>query len=336
MDPFFLPIQINTPADKIKYPQKILLTGSCFTEHIGHHLSDMKFDVLQNPNGILFDPLNVATSLISYLDPVKYEPENLFFLNELWQSWKHHGEFSNTDQQSVLSKINFSQQTAHSFLKQADWLVITLGSAFTYLLKENNKGVANCHRAPAVWFAKKLLPVEEMLAALDEALHRMFDFNPRLQIVFTISPVRHIRDGVIENNRSKARLIEVVHQLVNKFNRTHYFPAYELVIDVLRDYRFYDKDLVHPNYIATSYVMESFMDHYVHPESRLLAEEIRKLQISRKHRALHPDTEAHKRFLQEQYAKTLELAEKYPFLDFKTELRQFSGNSGIFENKWDK
>jgi GSCFA family protein len=323
MDPFFLPIQIPVPAERISYPQKILLTGSCFTEHIGLHLSDMKFETLQNPNGILFDPLSVAYSLISYLKPAIYRSEDLFFHNELWQSWKHHGQFSDTGQQNVLGKINRSQQAAHYFLKQADWLIITLGSAFNYVLKEQNKPVANCHRAPAGWFIKKLQPVENMLAALDEALHRLFAFNPGLQIVFTISPVRHIRDGVIENNRSKARLIEVAHQLVSKFNRVYYFPAYELVIDVLRDYRFYDKDLVHPNYMATNYVLENFMEHYMNPETRLLAEEIRKLQSSYKHRALHPDTEAHRRFLQEQYARTLELAEKYPFLDFKPELLHF-------------
>ena len=325
MDPFFLPIQISAPAERISYPQKILLTGSCFTEHIGHHLNDMKFDVLQNPNGILFDPLSVAGSLISWLAPEIYKPEDLFFHNELWQSWKHHGVFSGTSQQTVLSNINFSQQSAHSFLKQADWLIITLGSAFSYYLKEHQKPVANCHRAPAGWFTKKLLPVEDMLAVMDEAIHRLFDFNPHLQIVFTISPVRHIRDGVIENNRSKARLIEVAHQLVNKFNRTYYFPAYELVIDVLRDYRFYDKDLVHPNYMATNYVVESFIEHYMQPESRLLAEEIRKLQVSRKHRALHPDTDAHRRFLEEQYARTIELAGKYPFLNFTKELEHFAG-----------
>jgi hypothetical protein len=323
VDPFFLPIQISAPADRIRYPQKIMLTGSCFTEHIGQHLMDIKFDILQNPNGILFDPLSVASSLISYLEPQSYKTEDLFFYNELWQSWKHHGEFSDTNQTRCLSKINQSQQAAHSFLKQADWLIITLGSSFSYLLKEKKISVAKCHRAPGDWFSKKLLPVEEMLAILDEAIHRMMDFNPSLNIVFTISPVRHIRDGVIENNRSKARLIEVVHQLVNKFNRTHYFPAYELVIDVLRDYRFYDKDLVHPNYMATNFVLENFMENYVQPESRLLAEEIRKLGVSRKHRALHPDTQAHQRFLQEQYARTLELSGKYPFLNFEDELLHF-------------
>jgi hypothetical protein len=325
VDSFFLPIQISEPAEKIRYPQKILLTGSCFTEHIGQQFDDLKFDVLQNPNGILFDPLSVAGSLISWISPVIYKPEDLIFLNELWQSWKHHGIFSGTSQPAVLSNINFAQQSAHAFLKHADWLVITLGSAFSYYLKDQHKAVANCHRAPAGWFTKKLLPVEEMLAVLDEAMHRLFDFNPGLQIIYTISPVRHIRDGVIENNRSKARLIEVAHQLVNKFNRTHYFPAYELVIDVLRDYRFYDKDLVHPNYMATNFVVENFMNYYVQQESRELAEEIRKIKVSRKHKPLHPDTDAHRRFLEEQYAKTAELAGKYPFIDFKNELEYFSG-----------
>lgn len=317
MDPFFLPIQIQGPAEPIRYQQGILLSGSCFTEHIGNHLIDLKFKALQNPNGILFDPLSVAFSLISYIEPQTYEPQDLFYHNELWQSWKHHGIFSDIDQQVVLNKINQSQQAAHLFLKQADWLIITLGSSFTYILKEQNKAVANCHRAPANWFNKKLLPIDEMLAVLDEALHRLFDFNPKLQVVFTISPVRHIRDGVIENNRSKARLIEVAHQLVNKFNKTYYFPAYELVMDVLRDYRFYDKDLVHPNYMATSYVVENFMEHYVDPETRLLSEEIRKLQISRKHRPLHPNTDAHQRFLKRTTRKNIGAFEKIPFFEFR-------------------
>jgi hypothetical protein len=257
------------------------------------------------------------------LQPELYRSGNLFFYNELWQSWKHHGIFSDSKQSGTLNRINSSQQAAHAFLKRADWLIVTLGSAFVYLLKENNKPVANCHRAPGDWFTKKLLPVEEMLASLDEAMHRLFEINPNLQIVYTISPVRHVRDGVIENNRSKARLIEVAHQLVSKFNRTYYFPAYELVIDVLRDYRFYDKDLVHPNYMATNYVVENFMENYVQPETRLIAEEIKKLQISFKHRALHPATEAHQRFLNEQFEKTTDLQLKYPYLNFEKELKHF-------------
>ena len=327
MDSFFLPISIAEPSEKIRYRQKILLAGSCFTEHIGNHLQEVKFDVLQNPNGILFDPLSVADSLISYIEERKYEANDLFYLNELWQSWRHHGIFSDTSRQGCLDKINRSQHAAHKFLRSADWLIITLGSAFSYAIKERKMAVANCHRAPADWFTKKLLTVEDILSAFDEAIYRLLEFNPLLKIVFTVSPVRHIRDGVIENNRSKARLIEVVHQLENKFERIYYFPAYELVIDVLRDYRFYDKDLVHPNYQATGFVLENFMQHYVDPESGRIADEIKKIRIAYRHKAFHPDTEAHRRFLNEQLAKTKELAGKYPFLDFKRELAHFSSGA---------
>jgi hypothetical protein len=214
---FLLPISIAEPSEKIRYQQQILLTGSCFTEHIGNHLKEVKFDTLQNPNGILFDPLNVAASLVSYIEGRQYEAKDLFFLNELWQSWRHHGIFSDTNQQRCLDKINRSQLTAHAFLKSADWLIITLGSAFSYTLKKEQLAVANCHRAPAEWFSKKLSSTEEILSAFDEALYRLLSFNPSLKIIFTVSPVRHIRDGVIENNQSKARLIEVVHHFANKF-----------------------------------------------------------------------------------------------------------------------
>jgi hypothetical protein len=321
---FLLPISIAEPAEKIRYQQKILLTGSCFTEHIGNYLGDVKFDLLQNPSGILFDPLSVAQSLISYIEGKQYGAADLFFLNELWQSWHHHGIFSDTDQQRCLNRINASQLQAHAFLRSADWLLITLGSAFSYALQKEQMPVANCHRAPADWFSKKLLPVEEILSAFDEVIYRLLEFNPSLKIVFTVSPVRHIRDGVIENNRSKARLIEAVHHFANKFGRIYYFPAYELVIDVLRDYRFYDRDMVHPNYQATGFVLEKFMQSYVDPESARIAEEIRKIRIAWRHKALHPDTEGHRRFLSEQLLKTKEMAERYAFMDFKKELDHFS------------
>ncbi len=197
MDPFIIPIKIDSPAERIRYEQKILLTGSCFTEHIGTHLAEMKFDTMQNPNGILFDPLSVAQSLISYLAPELYGPQDLFLHDELWQSWKHHGQFADTLRENTLNKINSSQQAAHVFLKQTDWLIITLGSAFAYILKDQNRPVANCHRAPGKVFAKHLMTIEEIQTALDGCLYQLFYFNPRLKVIFTVSPVRHIRDGVV-------------------------------------------------------------------------------------------------------------------------------------------
>lgn len=324
---FQLPISLGSLPQPIKYGDKLLLTGSCFTEHIGDALRDWKFNVLQNPNGILFDAASVASSLISYIEPRLYTAEDLVFLNELWQSWQHHSVFSGVDRDAVLRSINDSQQRAHAFLKEADWLMITLGSAFSYRLADGAKAVANCHRAPGKVFVKHLMTIEEIQTALDGCLYQLRYFNPTLKIIFTVSPVRHLRDGVVENNRSKARLLESVHHLVGKFDRLYYFPAYELVIDVLRDYRFYDIDMVHPNYPATQFVLEKFTEYGIETAARPLMEELRKLVTARRHRPLHPATEAHARFRREQYDKAAELVRRFPFLDLSQELNYFKEGS---------
>jgi hypothetical protein len=320
-----LDIKIGEPEIKIDYRDKIMLVGSCFTEHIGDSLKNLKFQVLQNPNGIIFDPSTVASSLTSYLENKKYTEEDLVFLNELWQSWQHHSRYSGRKKEEVLSNINESQERAHHFLKEARWLIITLGTSFSYRL-EKSMPVANCHRAPAQWFGKHMMTIDETIISLDTFIYRLFQFNQHINILFTVSPVRHIRDGIVDNNRSKARLLEAVHHLVDKFDRIHYFPAYELVMDVLRDYRFYDIDLVHPNYQATSYVIEQFMQHYVNEGSVELSKEIEKIAIARKHRPFQPETEAHKKFLQLNAERTRTLMEAYPFLEMKEELDFFEGN----------
>ena len=328
---FQLPIQIKSPEAGISYRDKIMLTGSCFTEHIGNSLDELKFSTLQNPNGILFDPRSVCNSLLSYVENKQYKKEDLFLLNEVWSSWEHHSRFSNINAEECLKNINDSQQAAHIFLKEADWLIITLGTSFSYRLideatsggLQNNNGVANCHRAPSQWFNKHLLTIGEIISLLDATYHRLKQFNQKLKIIFTISPVRHIRDGVIENNRSKARLIEAVHQIINKFPGLYYFPAYELVIDVLRDYRFYDIDMVHPNYSATEFVMEKFKEGFIDEQSQKLMEEIKKISIARKHKAFQPQTSAHKTFLKTHLEKTRELQSKFSFLDLSDEINYF-------------
>ncbi|HSZ87098.1 MAG TPA: GSCFA domain-containing protein [Puia sp.] len=324
---FMLGVKINSPDEKINYQDPVMLVGSCFTEHIGNNLQELKFETLQNPNGILFDPQSVSSSVVSYINNKKYSETDLIYLNELWQSWNHHSIFSNIDKEKCLQIINESQEKAHQFLKKTKWLVITLGSSFSYRLKENNQPVANCHRAPAQWFIKQLMTIEEINSILDNCIHQLVQFNPNIRVIFTVSPVRHIRDGVIDNNRSKARLIECVHHLVNKFDNIYYFPSYELVIDVLRDYRFYDVDMVHPNYQATEFVFQKFIQHYVDEDSTLLMEELKKIIIARKHKAFNPLTNAHKKFLQDHLEKVNSLKSKYSFLDLEEELSYFSNYS---------
>lgn len=319
-----LDIDITSPGNRIQHQDPILLIGSCFTEHIGSQLMDHKFRVLQNPNGILFDPESVSKALISYTKNRQVQSEELFRLNEIWHHWQFHSRFSGIDPVEVLRNMNRSVDEAHQFLKQAKWVIITLGSSFSYRLKKTGSPVANCHRAPAPQFQKHLMTVEEINSSLDSCLHQLFHFNPSLQVIFTVSPVRHIRDGVVENNRSKARLIEVVHHLVNKFDRLHYFPAYELVIDVLRDYRFYDIDLVHPNYQATQFVLDRFLAHYVSEESAIIWKELKPLLNAYRHKPFEANTDAHRRFLQSNYEKAIALTRQYPHLNLEDEIRYFS------------
>ena len=313
----------------IGHEHRLFLIGSCFTENIGEKLTAHKFRVLQNPHGILFNPVSVAEALTDYVAGNRYAEEDLFFLNEGWHSWKHHSRYSALQPGDALKKINGSIEEAQVFLKQTDYLMITLGSAWTYQLTEKAQGgragavVANNHKAPADWFRKKLMTQEEIVQVLDNMLHRLFFFNPNIRILFTISPVRHLREGAVENNRSKAALISAVHHLVDKFDRLYYFPAYELVIDDLRDYRFFAEDLVHPNYFATEYVWEKFTVSCLLDPARSLMEEIAAINRAVKHKPFNPDSEAHRKFLDTYRGKMEELRSKHPYLDWSKEIDFF-------------
>jgi GSCFA family len=330
---FQLNPDIKPFAQKISYTDKIMLMGSCFTEHIGNALADLKFQTLQNPNGILYSPDAVCRALNTYISGKEYNEKDLFYLNEVWNSWQHHSRFSNIDKTVCLQKINVSQKAAHEFLTDADWLIITLGSAFCYVLdtasvsRPAGNGVANCHRAPTTWFKKILLPVDEIIMLLNECIANIKVYNSKCKIIFTVSPVRHIRDGIVENNRSKARLIEAVHSVIESNDDCFYFPAYELVIDVLRDYRFYDSDLVHPNYAAAEFVMEKFIETCMDARTPEIMQEVRQLVIARKHRPFQPQTRAHAQFLQANFTKAVALQEQYPFLNLKEEIEYFSSGS---------
>jgi hypothetical protein len=320
---FMLPVDIPQLKQPILYTDNILLVGSCFTEHIHERLQQYKFRTLSNPHGILFNPLSVASSLDSYIEDRAYTPGELFQLNELWNSWDHHTRFSHIDADMALKGINASQQEAGAFIKKADWVIVTLGSAFQYYLKENNQPVANNHRAPAQWFEKRLLGIQQITNALAATLEKLFAVNPFARVLFTISPVRHIRDGVVDNNRSKARLVEAVHELCSRYEKAHYFPAYELVIDILRDYRFYDVDFVHPNYMATSFVWEQFVKSCMSPSIYDVMQQVQEISTARSHRPRFPETVAHQKFKESYAEKIRVLTDKYPYLDLTAELKYF-------------
>lgn len=317
---FHLDFLIHPPDNQINYSEKILLIGSCFTEHIGGSLKRLKFPVLMNPNGILFDPLSITESLTDYINRKKFTEKDLNRREDIWFSWKHHGRFSGTDKSKLLNNINESIEEAHGFLKNAKWLILTFGTAYSYqLIGENYLPVANCHKIPQSNFSKKLLSIEEIQTALDNCFHQLRNFNPDLNIILTVSPVRHIKDGIIENNRSKARLLEAAHHLEEKFSRIYYFPAYELVIDVLRDYRFFESDLVHPNQQATGFVFNNFLNNFFDKETREIATELEKIISSTEHKPFHKDAQEYKRFIKNTMEKIDKIVARHPWLNFDQE-----------------
>ena len=324
---FILPFQIDPSQHKISYNQKILLIGSCFTEEVGTHFKNLKFDILQNPNGILYDPISISSALASYIENKKYTADDLFFHDELWHSWQHHSAFSGIEQTTVLQKMNQSQSGANIFLKSASWLVITLGSSYHYQLKNNKEPVANCHKAPAFFFDKKLIRIDDIYLHLSGVIKNLRQYNPALKIIFTISPVRHVKDGIIENNRSKARLIEAAHSIAEQYNDVFYFPAYELVIDVLRDYRFYKNDMVHANEIAVNYVFETFCNTYMDEAAKKLITELKSLLNAMNHKPFQKESVSHKKFLETQLERAQKISRANPVIDLKKEINYFSGNA---------
>ena len=320
-----LPFKVTFFPKKISYTDKILFIGSCFSDEIGARMSNLKFDVLQNPNGILYDPVSISSALNSYIINGPYEVKDLFFQNDLWHSWHHHSVFSGLDKEEVLRKIGNARQEAHQFLKTTSWLIISLGTSINYSLKNERIQVANCHKAPGGYFEKKIITIEETIATLSATTNNLREFNADLKIIFTVSPVRHVKDGVVENNRSKARLLEAVHFITEKFQDIFYFPAYELVIDVLRDYRFYKTDLVHPTDAATDFVFESFCNALLDEPGKKLLEEIKKVVAARNHKPFQKESAAYKNFMKTQLEKINGISEKFPSIDFLKERKYFTG-----------
>jgi GSCFA family len=313
---------------KMKHTDKLLLVGSCFTEQIGKKLSAHKFEVLENPNGILFNPMSIAKAIISYANGKLYSEEELFYYNELWASREHHTQFSNIEKATALKNINESQQKAINFIKTADWILLTLGSAFVYEwkdieVKDDYENVAaNCHKIPTDKFNRRLTEPDEIKSVLQKMEAAVRLINPTVKFIYTISPVRHLREGFVENNRSKAALIQAVHSLTND-TAVFYFPAYELVIDDLRDYRFFAEDLVHPNYAATNYVWEKFVPTVIDEPSQQLMMEINEINAAMNHKAFNPRSEAHKKFLATNFDKITKIQLNNPYINFEEEIKYF-------------
>ena len=310
-------------SKKIDLSDTIMLVGSCFTEHVFNYLVASKFCAVQNPNGVLFNPDSIANTLSRYVQNKHVSSVELFEKNGLWNHWDFHSNLSCTSQEESLVRMNEAISSAHSFLKHAQWLIITLGSAYVYEL-EGGQIVANCHKMPASFFTKRMLDPEEIISTYTKTIAALKQFNHNLNITFTISPVRHLRDGFVENNRSKSVLIHAVNKLTSQQDYIYYFPSYELVIDDLRDYRFYAEDMVHPNYQATLYVWEKFCTAAINGRSREVMKELDQLNMAFHHKPLHPDSTEHMKFKNKYKEITQSLAERFPSIDLSKEISHFS------------
>ncbi|MCD4832668.1 MAG: GSCFA domain-containing protein [Bacteroidales bacterium] len=317
-------IEAEPSKNKINYHTSVLFLGSCFTENIGDKMDELKFPVLINPFGVLYNPVSVRNGLEILIDQKLFTESDLNFFNEQWFSFYHDTEFSATDQKKSLNKINTSIELAAKQLKNAKYLVITFGTAWVYKYLESGNVVSNCHKIPAKKFDRFKLGVEDIFVEWANLINRLNELNKKLKIIFTVSPVRHWKDGAVQNQLSKSTLILAINQLKNKFDNIEYFPAYEIMMDDLRDYRFYADDMLHPSNMAIEYIWEQFSQTYFEKETTDIIKEIDKIILARNHRPLNPDTENHKKFLKKQVEIIKKISKKFPFINLKDELDYFT------------
>jgi len=316
-------VNIPVSENKISYRSKVLFTGSCFTENIGDKLKHYKFNCNVNPFGIIYNPVSVANGLKILLKKKIFTESDLQFYNDLWYSFYHHSKFSGAGKEAVLSQINNSINYSYEFFKKTDFLFITWGTAWVYQLTETGEIVSNCHKLPSKLFKRKLLTVDSVFELYKNIISEIVVFNPKINIVLTVSPVRHFKDGAEENQVSKATLLLASNKLTKEFKQVSYFPSYEIMMDDLRDYRFYDEDMVHPNMVAINYIWEKFSECYFEPETISITSKIAKIVNAKNHRSFFPNTASHKQFVKTQIEKTEALMAKYPFINLQQELDYF-------------
>jgi len=274
---------------KFAYKDNLLFVGSCFSENIGSILTQFQFNTLVNPYGILYNPYSIETQFREISEEKKYTTSDLSFFNDKWLSFNHHGAFSGINAEECLMKINTSIQETNDFLRSADYVFITLGTSIVYFNVDNDFPVGNCHKFPSKQFYIRRLSVPETTESLDRTIKYIRELNENANIIFTVSPIRHWKDGAVENQCSKATLILAIDEICNSVENTFYFPAYEIMMDDLRDYRFYKEDMLHPNTVAINYIWEKFKESYIDESCFDLMFEVEKLNRALEHRVENKD-----------------------------------------------
>ncbi len=311
------PVPVKLQDPKIDHNSRIFLLGSCFVENIGEQLDYYKFQNIRNPFGILYHPLILEQFILRAENGFTYAENDIFFHNERWHSFVAHSVLSDPDKDRLLNRLNKQSIQSLEYLKQATHIILTLGTSWVYKTCESNEAVANCHKLPQNNFIKELTPVEEIERSLLSLISSLKRINSRAQIIFTISPVRHLKDGVVENQQSKAHLISALHKVLNRPEGAGaYFPSYEIMIDELRDYRFYAEDMIHPNATAIKFIWNKFITAWCAEKTEITLKDIDQIQRGLSHRPFNKNSFAHQAFLEDLNKKSKLLISQFPHIKF--------------------
>ena len=313
-------VKVELLKDKIDYSKSLLLLGSCFTENIGSKLNYYKFNCQINPFGIVYNPISIAQSIDSLIDNDYNFEINIQKEKEIYFSYEFHGEFSSLNKDSSIKKMRDSYLKGKKALKQCSFLILSFGTSWVYQLKSTKKIVANCHKQKRDLFTRFRLSPKLIVNRYLELIERIQQLNPNIKIIFTLSPIRHLKDGAHGNQLSKATLILAINEICQQSNNVNYFPSYEILLDELRDYRFYEKDMIHPSDLAVDYIWEVFKENYISKSTYTCMDEVNKLQLALNHKINHPNSKANKSFLRMQLNKSIDLQKKYAFLDLDNEI----------------
>ena len=306
------PEQLN----QIDYDSKLLLLGSCFVENIGEKLNYFKFQNSINPLGILFHPLAIEKLITNAINEKEYTEDDVVFHNEQWHCFDAHSQLSTASKEDLLESLNRSLEITNMQLRESSHVIITLGTAWAYRYIETDAFVANCHKIPQKQFLKELLSVETISESLEAIITLIKNVNPKVSILFTVSPVRHLKDGFVENTQSKSHIISAIHQVVEPRKQLYYFPSYEIMMDELRDYRFYKDDMIHPNSLAVNYIWNKFQEVWISESSKDTMQKIDEIQKGIHHKPFNSNSESLKQFLQRLEENKILIIKDFPFIKF--------------------
>jgi len=313
-------VPLQSSNERIDYQSTLFLIGSCFVENIGRKFQYYQFKTLQNPLGILFHPKAIENFIVRAIGQKAYKAADVFNFNERWHCFDAHSNLSDPSKEQLLSNLNSALLKTRNQLENATHIIITLGTAWVYKNVETQERVANCHKISQKKFTKELLTEVEIEESLKHIISNIRKVNEDVSVIFTISPVRHLKDGFIENQRSKANLISAVGRImesISTYKNLHYFPAFEIMLDELRDYRFYAEDMVHPNNLAIDYIWEKFKNVWISEKTEIVMKAVEEIQKGLSHRPFNEDSEQHQLFLKSLNEKISVLNKEFPFMKFK-------------------